>query len=174
MLERLAQFGRSRRYWALLAIMGLAFEAVALYFQYVREEYPCVMCIHVRLWFAALVILALVMLLLPRLRAVVAAGHALTLLVAAGLLERSWQLLGVERGFIISECGFDLGLPAWFRPDDWLPSVFRVENTCGYTPELLFGVTMAEALLVFSALFLLLGLAMLFAAMTAMRPNTRR
>jgi len=36
--------------------------------------------------------------------------------------------------------------------------LFRVEASCGYTPELIFGITMAEALIVFSAAFLLISL----------------
>lgn len=169
MIDKLASFGRSGAYWAGLVVLGLAFEAVALYYQYVREEYPCVMCIHVRIWFAALVIMALLVWLARNIRFVPLLGQLLLVLIAGGLLERAWQLLGVERGFIISECGFDLGLPAWFRLDEWLPSIFRVEDTCGYTPELLFGVTMAEALLVFAAVLLLAGAVMLAALLLRSR-----
>ncbi|MDH5485720.1 MAG: disulfide bond formation protein B, partial [Gammaproteobacteria bacterium] len=61
--------------------------------------------------------------------------------------------------FIFGDCGFDTGLPAWFAVDQWLPWMFRVETSCGYTPELMFGITMAEALLVFSGVLLLLSLA---------------
>jgi disulfide bond formation protein DsbB len=58
----------------------------------------------------------------------------------------------------------DLGLPSWLALDSWFPAVFQVQTTCGYTPELLFGISMAEALIVFSPLFLLLTLAMTLAA----------
>lgn len=171
MPEKLAQLGRHGWYWAGLVLLGLAFEAVALYYQYMRAEYPCVMCIHVRIWFAALVIMALVVWALRQVRWMAVLGNVLLVLIAGGLLERAWQLLGVERGFIVSECGFDLGLPAWFRPDEWWPAVFRVEDTCGYTPELLFGITMAEALLVFSAMLLLLGVLMLVAQLKCPGPK---
>ena len=85
-------------------------------------------------------------------------AHVLTAVIAASLLERSYQLLGTERGFVFRDCGFDLGLPAWLALDSWFPALFRVEATCGYTPELVFGITMAEALIVFSVAFLLLSL----------------
>jgi disulfide bond formation protein DsbB len=42
--------------------------------------------------------------------------------------------------------------------------MFMIEEACGYTPELLFGVTMAEALLVLSALLVLTGAVLTIAA----------
>ena len=164
MLDKLANIGKSGFYWLALALIGLSFEAVALFYQYVLELMPCVMCIQVRLWVMALIMVALLVLLLRRLRFISVAGHLLTVVIAAGLLERSYQLLGTERGFVFSECGFDLGLPDWFAPDKWFPTLFEVQTSCGYTPELLFGITMAEALIVVSVVFVLVSVAMTVAA----------
>ena len=80
------------------------------------------------------------------------------------MLERSYQLLGTERGFIMGECSMDTGFPSWFAIDKWLPSLFEPLITCGYTPEVAFGITMAEALLVMSAGLVLLALVMIIAA----------
>jgi len=72
----------------------------------------------------------------------------LTLLISyIALIERSWELLGTERGFIMGSCSFDLGLPNWLAVDQWLPFLFKVETTCGYTPEIALGFSMAEVLL---------------------------
>jgi disulfide bond formation protein DsbB len=169
MLETLAKTGKSRLYWLALALVGLTFEAVALFYQYVLEEMPCVLCIQVRLWVMALIIVALLALLLPRVPYILRLAHVLTVVVAVGLLERSYRLLGTERGFAVGDCGFDLGLPAWFSPDKWFPAMFEVQTSCGYTPELLFGVTMAEALIVLSAIFVLVSISMAVAAITRLR-----
>ena len=169
MLDRLANIGKSSLYWLALALIGLSFEAVALFYQYVLEEMPCVMCIQVRLWVMALIMVALLVLVLRRLRFMSVAGHLLTVVIAAGLLERSYQLLGTERGFVFGECGFALGLPDWFAVDQWFPLLFEVQTSCGYTPELLFGITMAEALIVASAVFVLVSLAMTVAAIARFR-----
>ncbi len=169
MLDTLATNGKSGFYWLALAVIGLLSEAVGLFYQYVLDEMPCVLCIHVRLWLLTLVVVALLVLLLRRLSFMPIVGHLLTVVIAAGLLERSYQLLGTERGFVIGDCGFALGLPAWFTPDRWWPAVFQVQTSCGYTPELLFGITMAEALIVASAMFLLLGVAMTVAALARHR-----
>ena len=173
MLDRLANIGNSGFYWLALALIALSFEAVALFYQYVLELMPCVLCIQVRLWVMALIIVALLVLLLRRFRFMTVAGHLLTVLIAAGLLERSYQLLGTERGFVFGDCGFDLGLPAWFSPDKWFPTLFEVQTSCGYTPELLFGITMAEALIVASVVFMLVSLAMTVAAIARAQKEWR-
>ena len=160
MLTKLTLISRSSWYWLALVVIGLSFEAVALFYQYVLGEYPCVLCIHVRIWVLALIIVALAGMFLCRIRSLNALAHLSTILVAFGLLDRAYRLLGTERGFYNGDCGFDLGLPAWFALDAWFPAVFKVETSCGYTPELLLGITMAEALIVMSAVFVLVSVAM--------------
>lgn len=169
MLDKMASIGSSRLYWLALALIGLSFEAVALYYQYVLEEMPCALCIQVRLWVMALIIVSLLVLLLHRVRFMHVLGHLLTVGIAAGLLERSYQLLGTERGFAVGDCGFDLGLPAWFAPDKWFPAMFQVETSCGYTPELMFGISMAEALIVVAPVFVLVSVGMTVAAIARSR-----
>jgi disulfide bond formation protein DsbB len=112
----------------------------------------------------ALILIALVAVFIRGFQWLNATTHLLTVLVAAVLLERSWQLLGTERGFTFSDCGMDLGLPSWLAVDSWFPAIFQVHTSCGYTPELLFGITMAEVLIVFSTLLVLLTLALTVAA----------
>ena len=160
MFRKLAIIGRSVWYWAALAMLGLAFEGVALYYQHVLDELPCVLCIHVRLLMLVLILISLAGMFLHRFKWPNALAHLFTVLVAAGLLERSYQLLGTERGFTFGDCGLDLGLPSWLALESWFPAVFQVQTSCGYTPELLFGITMAEALIVFSAVFVLFSLTM--------------
>lgn len=165
-LNRLASIGSSAGYWLGLLALGVAMQSVALYYQYGLEYYPCVLCIHVRIWLVGLVAVAMFGLLVRRSRAGLALGQALVMIVAVGLLERSWKLLGIERGTMDGgDCTFDAGLPAWFALDKWFPAMFGVEESCGYTPELLFGITMAEGLLVMSVTLLLTGGLLLLATL---------
>ena len=164
MFIKLAVIGKSVWYWLLLVLLGVAFESVALYYQHVLDELPCAMCIHVRLLMLALILVSLAAVFIRRFQWLNVTAHLLTVLVAALLLERSYQLLGTERGFTFSDCGMNSGLPPWLALDSWFPAIFQVRTTCGYTPELLFGVSMAEALIIFSPLFLLLTLAMTLAS----------
>jgi len=171
--EKLAIIGKSAWYWLALVLLGLSFEGVALFYQHALDEPPCVLCIHVRLLVLALLLIALAALFLRHFKWPNVLAHLLTVLVAAGLLERSYQLLGTERGFTHGDCGFDLGLPDWLAVDIWFPALFQVQTTCGYTPELLFGITMAEALIVFSPVFVLTSVVLMLAAIVNKNNNNR-
>ena len=43
-----------RVFWLTLATLALFMEAAALYYQYVLNYYPCMVCIHIRLVIAGL------------------------------------------------------------------------------------------------------------------------
>jgi disulfide bond formation protein DsbB len=163
-LAILANLGRSAWYWLFLIMLGLTMEGTALYYQHVLGLGPCVLCIQTRIWVLAIILLALLGLGLRTLRWPGAITHLLMTGMFIGLFDRSWLLFGTERGFIFADCNFDLGLPSWLALQDWLPSMFRIEEACGYTPELLFGITMAEALLVLSSVLVLVGAVLTFAA----------
>ena len=156
LIDTLTHFPEKRHYWLFYCAMGVVLLVTALFFQYFLEELPCVVCIQVRLWISLLILLAIAGFLLRSNRWVNAVNLSV-FLVAIGMVERSYLLLGTERGFIFADCGFNLGLPAWFAIDEYLPWLYRVETSCGYTPELLFGITMAEALMVLSVIFLIVS-----------------
>jgi len=156
LIESLTHFPEKRSYWLIYCAIGVVLLATALVFQHVFETLPCVMCIQVRLWISLLILLAVAGVFV-RNNHWVNAVHVSMLLVALGLVERSYMLLGTERGFVFADCGFDLGLPAWLPVEETLPWLYGVETSCGYTPELLFGITMAEALMALSVIFLLIS-----------------
>lgn len=161
---------RSPWYWLFLILLGLSMEGIALAYQHIWEEPPCVLCIHVRLWTAGIVLVAIAALLVRNTRLPAFVPHILSAFVMAGMFERAYQLLGIERGTIMGDCSFNLGLPDWLAIDKWFPALFEVETTCGYTPELLFGITMAEALIVMSAGLFLVSLILTVASFP--RSNT--
>jgi protein dithiol:quinone oxidoreductase len=59
-------------------------------------------------------------------------------------------------------------LPSWLALDQWFPLVFGVKESCGYTPQMMFGVSMAEALIVVFPLLFLISLLMLVASLSSM------
>jgi len=155
---------RNRAIWLVLIALCLAMEVIALYYQYQLNEPPCVVCIHVRILLASLIILLGSGYLIRRFL-LARVTVLLALLVNSGvLIERSLELLGTERGIIMGSCSFNLGLPAWLALDQWFPFIFKVHSSCGYTPELLFGITMAEGLLVLSSLAAVLFLLLIWTA----------
>lgn len=168
----LIRFAASRLYWGGLALFGIALEAGALYFQYARGELPCVLCIHVRIWVLGFVLIALLAVFFTRSQAAMRLFHALTTLVMLALVERSWQVLAVERGWSFGDCNMDLGMPAWFALDKWLPSIFEVQTSCGYSPYIVFKITVAETLLVFSVILVIISAALLVASWLGEKPLT--
>jgi disulfide bond formation protein DsbB len=172
-LKHLKNISDSRWYWLFYIAGSLSLLTAALYFQFVRDELPCLMCIQVRLLFSLLIIVSLTGLLFRGNRVVSVIAHLSVVLVAAGLTERSYQLLGTERGFVFGDCGFSLGLPDWFMIEEWLPWLYRVETSCGYTPEVIFGITMAEALMVISVVLLLTSLSVFIAYLALLRSADR-
>ena len=167
MRDRLYRIAIGTPYWAALVLLALALESVALFFQYQLDYGPCVMCIHVRVWLLGLILAGVIGLLVRHLRGLLVLAQVLVMVVGAGILERSLKLLGTERGTLEgSSCGMESGLPVWFALDQWFPSMFQAMEPCGYTPVLPFGVTMAEALVVFSGGLLVLGVVMTIVSLT--------
>ena len=58
-MEFFIRFSQHRNYWVLLLILGIAFEVIALYYQYVLDEWPCVLCIQIRIWVFGFILIAL-------------------------------------------------------------------------------------------------------------------
>lgn len=163
MKQFLIDLSQQRRYWVLLVLSGLALECGALFYQYVLDEWPCVLCIHVRIWVLAFVLLGLPAIFCTRSRTAMRLFHGGSVVIMLGLLERSWQTLAIERGWVFGDCDMELGMPAWFALDKWAPWLFEVQTSCGYTPLIIFNISMAEVLLVFSALLVIIS-ATLFVA----------
>ena len=151
MLELIRQFSQSKLYWILLITLGLSLEAAALYYQYVLDEWPCVLCIHIRVWISGFIVLAVLALLVGSNRWLTRGLHLVNTVIMAGFVERSWQTLAVERGWVFGDCDMESGLPSWFALDKWFPAIFEVQTACGYTPLILFNITMAEVLMVVSS-----------------------
>ena len=161
-MNKLNSVFNSRRYWAGLALVGVAALAVALYYQYGVGDEPCQVCIHARLWVVALVLTAAMMCLLPLNRGTQLVANMVVLVSAAGLGERAWYLYQLDNGIGNGSCQFQLGMPDWFAVDRWFPWLFEVRNLCSFTPEILFGLTMAETLMLFSVGLCLIVTAALF------------
>jgi len=149
-MNKLTSVFNSRRYWAGLALIGVAALAVALYYQYGVGDEPCQVCIHARLWVVALVLTGAVMCLLPLNRGTQLVANLVVLVSGAGLGERAWYLYQLENGIGNGSCQFQLGMPDWFAVDQWFPWLFEVRNLCSFTPEMLLGLSMAESLMLFA------------------------
>jgi disulfide bond formation protein DsbB len=156
--------GGSAWYWLAIIVVGVVLEGSALYYQYALNYYPCVLCIHVRIWVMGAILAGVFGLLARHSRPALLSAHAFSVVMFAGLLERSYMTLAVERLWTEGSCSMDAGLPSWFALDQWFPAIFEVQEACGYTPEVIFGITMAEALVVLAAGAVVVSLVMLGSA----------
>jgi disulfide bond formation protein DsbB len=147
----LARFFQSRWYWLTLALFGIASLGVALYYQYALGDEPCQVCIHARLWVVAFTLIALVMLITPQIIQLRVLGNIGVVIAGVGLTERARYLYRLENGIGDGSCQFQLGMPDWFAVDRWMPWLFEVRNLCSFTPEMLFGLSMAETLMAVGA-----------------------
>ena len=100
-MNKLSGVFNSRRYWAGLTLIAVAAFAVALYYQYGVGDEPCQVCIHARLWVAALALIGAVMCWLPLNRGTQLVGNGLVVVSGAGLGERAWYLYQLENGIPI-------------------------------------------------------------------------
>lgn len=157
--------------WLALAGFCVVLEGIALYYQYALDYGPCVLCIHVRMWLALLIVLGLVAAATCRWRAprVVLLLGAIAICVA--LSERAWQLVATERGWVIGSCAMTSGLPEWVPLERWFPSVFLIQESCGYTPDMPWALTMGESLL---GLFPLMAIVLLVLLPGALRAERAR
>ena len=146
-MTTLSQFLQSRWYWVALALFGVALLGVALYYQYPLGDEPCQVCIHARLWVVAFTFIALIMLIAPQTPLLRVLGNLGVLIAGTGLFERAQYLYQLENGIGDGSCQFQLGMPDWFAVDRWMPWLFEVRNLCSFTPEMLFGLSMAETLM---------------------------
>ena len=155
-MHSVSNFFNSKRYWLLLAAVSVAMLGIALFYQYALGEEPCQVCIQARLWVVALLLISLCTACLPNDRRTRFWGNTFVLLSTAGLGERAWFLYRLENGQGNGSCEFQLGMPDWFAVDRWFPSLFEVRNLCSFTPEMLFGLSMAEGLLLISGLLIVI------------------
>ncbi|NKB77969.1 MAG: disulfide bond formation protein B [Gammaproteobacteria bacterium] len=151
----------SRGWWIVLASLCVFLEGVALFYQYQLGYLPCVLCVHIRMLLGALLLVSILALLIPPKPIAGLVLLLLATLIWLWMLERSWQVLGVEMGFIMGECQMSSGLPQWLALESWFPFIFKIHEPCGYTPYVFFKVSMAHILLAISAFFSLICVASL-------------
>ncbi len=143
----------SRVAWWLLAASALALEVAALWFQYMMELDPCVMCIYERVALIGIALAGLVGCVYPAWLLVRLLGY-LGWGVSAG-----WGLMiAIEHvGIQLDEtaalsCEFAPDFPAWARLDEWLPALFLPTGYCDDIQWQWLSLTMVQwVLLIFVA-----------------------
>ncbi|MFT4994230.1 MAG: disulfide bond formation protein DsbB [Paraglaciecola sp.] len=131
-LHKLSQLSASRAAWLLLFMSVLALELAALYFQYVMQLRPCIMCIYQRTAVFGILFSTLPVLLF---------NNVLTRLVAytGWGVSAIWGLLiAVEHVDIqtalnpfFATCEVVPNFPSWLPLHEYLPHIFAATGDCG-------------------------------------------
>lgn len=119
--------------WQLLAISALGLELAALFFQYVLDLAPCIMCIYQRvaiwaIFFAGVVGSIGTQYLLVRVTAFLlwGVGAIWGLFIAIEHVETQTSAMS----FLYS-CDFVPNFPTWAPLHEWLPALFAATGDCG-------------------------------------------
>lgn len=148
MLARLYRLSETRGFWYSIAAYFVLMELIALVYQYGLDYYPCALCVQIRAWLWAGVLMSLLTGLLHDKFWLRWTGLTLTLVFLGGALNTSWYAYGVERGTVVSSCTMGAGFPGFMPLDQWIPVLFRADGFCGQSPPMLFGLSMVESLLI--------------------------
>ena len=144
--------GASNWLWVCIALMSFALLASALFFQHVLDALPCEICVYVRVWIAAIGLVALLALGIKRWFYGKLFAQITTIILSFGLTVETWNLIQIEYNIGHGgACGFFANFPSWAPLDKWFPHIFEVQELCAATPEVLFGISMADSLVLVSA-----------------------
>jgi disulfide bond formation protein DsbB len=147
--------------WYFAIALPLVLEPTALFFQYVLDYGPCILCVQIRATLIVMLIagIAGISISCKTIQKALSAG----LFVISGVFTyQSFMVLGIERYWFEGSCTMDAPFPNWLPLHEWLPSVFEPWELCGYTPEIIRGITMAESLVIISIASLIAAIYNLF------------
>ena len=147
-MNQLYKFGESRYFWLAGVLYLVLMESIALYYQYVLDWYPCALCVQVRAWVLGAILFAMFSFFMVKNFWFRWMGLNLTIAMMGGALYTSWYALGVENGTVISSCTMGAGFPEFMPLDQWIPVFFEAQGICGQSPDMPFGVSMVQGLLI--------------------------
>lgn len=154
MINFFANLSRSSGAWAVLFLSALGLELCALYFQYMMDLQPCIMCIYQRtavfgILFAAL-LPCLLNNILTRLLSYVIWGVSAVwgLLIAIEHVD----IQTAENSFFVM-CEIVPNFPSWAPLHEWIPSIFAATGDCGDINWSFFGLSMPMWMIVIFACY---------------------
>jgi len=165
-VDYLNKMTTSQKPWLLLAASALCLELSALYFQYILDLAPCIMCVYQRLAILAIFSAGVIG----------ALGHtnifARTMAYSLWGTGAIWGLLiAVEHvemqensGSLFFSCEFIPNFPTWAPLHEWIPFLFEATGDCGEISWQFFNYSMPQWMIIVYALF-----SVIFAAVLANR-----
>ena len=132
-MKILSDLTTNSRPWLLLALSASALELCALFFQYVMDLAPCIMCVYQRVAICAIILAGFTgfigsRFLITRTLAYIlwGIGAIWGLLIAIEHVE-----IQKSSGSLFYSCEFIPNFPSWAPLHEWIPFLFEATGDCG-------------------------------------------
>ena len=166
----LSNWAEQKWSWGLLFVSALLLEISALYFQYVMDLKPCIMCIYQRTAVFAVMVSALIPLLANNLvtRLIGFAGWGVSAIWGLLIALEHVDLQNNSNPFFAS-CEIVPNFPTFMPLHEWLPKMFAATGDCGDIDWVFMDMSMPQWMIViFSVYTAIFGL-ILFSRLAAKR-----
>ncbi|WP_416308108.1 disulfide bond formation protein DsbB [Neptunicella sp. SCSIO 80796] len=133
MLRNIAIWPEHAAAWKLLFISTLGLELAALYFQYVMDLAPCIMCIYQRTAVFGIMLSALVGIFLSQnilFRLVALTGWGVSAIWGTLIAYEHVDIQTAANPFFAS-CEIVPNFPSWLKLHEWVPQIFAATGDCG-------------------------------------------
>jgi disulfide bond formation protein DsbB len=149
-MKFLSDLTTNSKAWLLLAISALGLELCALFFQYVMNLAPCIMCVYQRVAICAIMLAGLI--------GFLGCKFLITRIIAYGLWATGaiWGLvIALEHvemqessGSLFFSCEFIPNFPTWAPLHEWMPALFEATGDCGEINWQFLGYSMPQWMVV--------------------------
>lgn len=143
--------------WLLLALSALGLELCALYFQYVMDLAPCIMCVYQRVAICAIILAGIIG---------YAGSHYLLIRIISYILWATGAIWGLlialehvdiqaSSGSLFYSCEFVPNFPTWAPLHEWIPFLFEATGDCGEISWQFLGYSMPQWMVVVYSVYTL-------------------
>jgi len=154
LLKKLSSLSTDKRAWGLLFVSALSLEIAALYFQYVTDLRPCIMCIYQRTALFGVMFAAIPAMLVNNLvtRLVGYIGWGISAIWGLLIAIEHVDIQTAANPFFAT-CEFVPNFPSWAPLHEWLPTIFGATGDCGDINWSFMGMSMPQWMIVIFAIY---------------------
>lgn len=156
-LLNISNWPEQRWPWVVLFISSLGLELSALYFQYVMDLRPCIMCIYQRTAIFGIMLAAIPGMLFyyqPLARMLAYTGWGISA-IWGGLI--AYEHVDIQQASAINPfftaCEIVPNFPSWLQLHEWLPAFFGADGDCGNIDWQFVGMSMPQWMIVIFAIY---------------------
>lgn len=155
MYQFLSNLPRQRLPWVLLALTGISLELCALFFQYVLELQPCVLCVYERLAMLGIISAGLIGTIAPRNIFIRLCGFSLWMISAGYSLSLAIEHVNIQLNpSPFATCDFFPNYPSWAPLHEWAPWLLNPTGFCDEINWQFLTLSMPQWLIITSSIYL--------------------